>query len=373
MDAPVIAVAHEQQRWPNEGLATTAPLPDVQQLIATVRQCLSTLPAIRPKGEPTSQSATTQADYLKLAKHLIRQGAAAEGGLVSVVNNTGRPSTFYKRMAALRYYCFHSIDLLASKLPHAMEAATHGRLQASCQLLLLTMNALIALQRQGMTHPRQKRRSKRQALRGLPPAWREDLIERGAHGKYADALLVSALTGARPCEVVTGIEAWLAHDDDLGIQTVCLDVAGAKVKAQHQGQPRRFMAYSVNDPHPLVAALVRRLSTAPNKKLRVHIARAGNFTAEVQRLGRSLWRDHGHAITATCFRHQWSADVKSTGDADAASRGLGHRSAKTRRHYGTAHQARGANALRPVRVEADLPIKALQPTARPADRAPRLE
>ena len=228
----------------------------------------------------------------------------------------------------------------------------------------MTMRALATLQQRGMTQPRQKRRSKRQALRGLPPTWREDLYTRGVRGKYADALLISALTGARPAEVATGIDAWVEFDDLLGKDILCLHLTGAKVKAS-QGQPNRFVAYSADDMHPLVEALTKRLSTEPGKKLRVQIAKAGNFTTEIQRLGRSLWRDHGHAITATCFRHQWSADVKASGDADAASRGLGHRSTKTRKHYGTAHQARGTLALRPVRIETDIPVKTIPLRAQP--------
>ena len=370
MDTPVIASPEKQRRRSDEESATTASLPAVEQLVATVRKCLDTLSAIRPKGGPTSQSAATQAEYLKLAWQLIRQGNSADGGLVAVVRNTGRPTTFYKRLAALRYHCFHSIDVLATELPQALDATIQERLQASCHELLITMSALITLQRQGMTQPRRKRRSKRQALRGLPPTWREDLCTRGVRGKYADALLISALTGARPAEVAAGIDTWVEFDDLLGKDILCLYVTGAKVKAS-QGQPHRFVAYSADDTHPLVAALVKRLSMETDRKLRVQIAKPGNFTTEIQRLGRSLWRDHGHTITATCFRHQWSADVKASGDGDAASRGLGHRSAKTRRHYGTAHQARGGHALRPVRIEANLPVKALQSQARPDVRAPR--
>lgn len=198
------------------------------------------------------------------------------------------------------------------------------------------------------------------------------MYERGATGKYADALLASALTGARPGEVVKGITAWLQHDDALGIETLCLYVQGIKVKAQ-QGQRYRLMTYAAEDTHPLVAALVKRLNALPDRKLDIHVAKAGNFTAEVQRLARTLWPEHGHPITATCFRHQWSADVKSAGDADAASRGLGHSSAKTRKYYGTAHQARGKQPLRPVRIEADRPLTAPKTCLHPDARTPRLQ
>lgn len=372
MDTPVMVAPDEHQRWSDVEAATTASIPAVEKLVATVRTCLDTLDAIRPKGEPTGQSAATQKEYLKLARQLIRQGNSTDGGLIAVVRNTGRPTTFYKRLAALRYHCFHCIEVLAAELPQALDATIQERLQSLSDELLMTINGLIALRRQGMTQPVRKRRSKRQALRGLPPTWREDLCTRGARGKYADALLISALTGARPSEVATGIDVWVEFDDLLRKDLLCLHVIGAKVKAS-QGQPNRFVAYSEDDTHPLVAALVKRLHTESGRKLRVQIAKPGNFSAEIQRLGRNLWRKHDHTITATSFRHQWAADVKASGDGDAASRGLGHRSAKTRRHYGTAHQARGGHDLRPVRIEADLPVKALQVRPWPDLHAPGMK
>ena len=373
MDEAVISGAADQLRPPSdEDAAAAEHLPEVQRLVSAVRAYLNTLPAIKSKGEPTSRSAATQGEYLKLARQLLHRGSTGEDDLVSVVSSTGRPTTFYKRLAALRYHCLWSVGAMSSALPQAWDASTRERLMASCSQLLMTMRALVRLQQQGMTQPRSKRRSKRQALRGLPSTWREDICARGMHGKYADALLISALTGARPSELATGIDVWVEFDELLRKNILCLHVIGVKVKAS-QGQPNRFVAYAEDDDHPLVAALVKRLSTEPGKKLRVQIAKAGNFSTEIQRLARSLWRNHDHAITATCFRHQWSADVKSSADGDAASRGLGHRSAKTRRHYGMAHQAHGGHALRPVRIEADLPVRTFRPNLYPGTPALRFE
>lgn len=360
MDEAVISGATDQPRPPSDDDAAAAEhLPEVQRLVAAVRACLNALPAIKSKGEPTSKSAATQEEYLKLARQLLHRGSTGEDDLVSVVSNTCRSTTFYKRVAALRYHCLWSVGEMSSALPEAWDTSTRKRLMASCSQLSMTMRALVQLQQQGMTQPRSTRRSKRQALRGLPSTWREDICARGMHGKYADAILISALTGARPSEVAKGIDVWVEFDDALRKDILCLHVIGAKVKA-NQGQPNRFVAYSEDDAHPLVAALVNRLRTEPDKKLLVKIAKAGNFTTEIQRLARSLWPNHDHAITATCFRHQWSADVKASGDGDAASRGLGHRSSKTRRNYGTAHQARVGQVLRPVRIEAELPLKTQQ-------------
>lgn len=62
---------------------------------------------------------------------------------------------------------------------------------------------------------------------------------------------------------------------------------GIKIKSQ-QVQRYRLMAYAAEDTHPLVAALVKRLSPLPDRKQDIHVAKAGNFTAEVQRLARAL-------------------------------------------------------------------------------------
>jgi hypothetical protein len=344
---------------------------DADRLNIIARECLGMLPRALPQALSTGRSSRTEAEYLRMAHVLLDRAPFTPGGLAGAVQATHSPRTFHKRLAALRFYCRRLVREHLDVRSAAQDLDWH-RLADVLPRLHEQLCTLVTLNEQGMTQPRRKRRSKRQALKGLPPTWREDLFERGATGKYADALLASALTGARPGEVVKGITAWLQHDDALGLETLCLYVQGIKVKAQ-QGQRYHFMAYAAEDTHPLVAALVKRLSPLPDRKLHIDVAKAGNFTAEVQRLARALWPKHGHAITATCFRHQWSADVKSAGDADAASRGLGHSSAKTRKYYGTAHQARGKQPLRPVRIEADRPLTAPQTCLRPAARTPRLQ
>lgn len=344
---------------------------DADRLNIIARECLGMLPRALPQALSTGRSSRTEAEYLRMTHVLLDRAPFTPGGLAGAVQATHSPRTFHKRLAALRFYCRRLVSEHLDVRSVSQDLDWH-RLADVLPRLHEQLCALVTLNEQGMTQPRLKRRSKRKALKGLPPTWREDLYERGATGKYADALLASALTGARPGEVVKGITAWLQHDEALGIETLCLYVQGIKVKAQ-QGQRYRLMTYAAEDTHPLVAALVKRLGLLPGRKLHIHVAKAGNFTAEVQRLARALWPEHGHTITATCFRHQWSSDVKASGDGDATSHGLGHRSAKTRRHYGMAHQARGGHALRPVRIEADLPVRTFRPNLYPGTPALRIE
>lgn len=345
---------------------------EAERLNAVARECVAMLPVALPHEPAKTRSSCTEAEYLRMAHVLQQRAQVFSGGLAAAVQDTGSARTFHKRMAALKFHCRHLVTQHLKGLS-AAKNLDWERLAEVLPVLHEQLNALLMLKQQGKIQPRRKRRSKRQALWGLPSTWREDLCERGARGKYSDALLISALTGARPGEVVTGIDTWLHYDEGLGIETVCFCVRGAKV-TPHQGQPHRFVAYAVDDPHPLVAALMRRLCTEPSRKLHIKIASAGNFTVEIQRLGRNLWRRHPHALTATCFRHQWSADVKASVNADSVSQGLGHRSAKTRRNYGTAQQARDGHVLRPVRIQADLPVTLLrsQPQPQPQPQPERM-
>jgi len=206
----------------------------------------------------------------------------------------------------------------------------------------------------GPTDERRKRASKRQALRGLPGDWRERLYQRAAKGKYADAILVAALTGCRPEELRRGVLIRWVNNPRNDMGEINFEIDGAKVKA-HQGQPHRLIAYGAHDPHPLLEAL--RIRLAGRRELLVCIDSPVNFTVEVRRLARSLWPKHKHAITAYCLRHQWAADLKRHAAADSVSQGLGHASAKTRRNYGQANQASSRHALHPIAIEAERSVR----------------
>lgn len=330
--------------------------PLLVKLVGIVHKCIPLVTTIQSKGGVTTKSATTREEYLKLASVLLERARYCENGLAEAVQNTARPPIFYKRIAALRYYCFKKMEMLSSQLPLATDDVACTELISYFSDLLMQMQTVSAIQHQGMIQPRKKRNSKRQALSKLPPDWRTALCMRGARGKYATALLVSALTGVRPHELTYGVEVWKEYDEASHRIVVCFAIHGAKVKA-NQGQPYRLITYAVNDSNPLVAAMAQHLDNHVEPKLIVQITNPGNFTVEIRRLGRILWPMHKHSITAYCFRHQWSADIKSAGNADAVSRGLGHISAKTRRFYGTAQQTSATDQLRPLRIEAERSIK----------------
>lgn len=321
-----------------------------------VEDCQAAIMAIRPRsGSFAECSKKSRSEYLSLANILVRRARDSECGLIDVVSATTSSRTFQKRMAALRFYLHAQhrdlMQAVSQASPTQMQALNH-----KLQDHLLQLKQFPAIQQQGLQGRRENRRSKRQALQGLPGNWRTLLCQRAARGRYAIALLALSLSGCRPSELAAGILIWYNDTDPLH-PLLHIGVNGTKVKAT-QGQPYRCITYSADDPHPIVATVLARLNQQEDRHLHVQIDKPGNLTVEIRRLACSLWPRHKHSITAYCFRHQFGADLKAGGDSDVVSRGLGHCSSKTRGYYGTAGQASKSERLTPLEIEAERPIKA---------------
>ncbi|KGM41015.1 integrase [Aquabacterium sp. NJ1] len=308
------------------------------------------------RNRRTGRSPNTEHDYLRLGQTLLTRAKTVDGGLIGAVSDTRRPTTFQKRIAALRFTLqSRQLELLDS----IVEPVTAELAQKWLRLLdeqIDHIQSVIELRRQGLVGQRLRRRSKRVALGGLPPDWREQLCQRGSTGRYADALLLAALTGCRPSELERGIQVSRAVNAETEQSLIQIVINGVKVKIS-QGQPIRRLRYAEDDDHPLVLMLKEALSQSQQTPMFVQIDHAGNFSVEVRRLAASLWPEYQHPITAYCLRHQWAADAKRVGDTGAVSRGLGHLSAKTQKLYGTASQGRRGHVLRPVSVDAERPVK----------------
>lgn len=308
------------------------------------------------RNRRTGRSPNTEHDYLRLGQTLLTRAKTVDGGLIGAVSDTRRPTTFQKRIAALRFTLqSRQLELLDS----IVEPVTAELAQKWLRLLdeqIDHIQSVIELRRQGLVGQRLRRRSKRVALGGLPPDWREQLCQRGSTGRYADALLLAALTGCRPSELERGIQVSRAVNAETEQSLIQIVINRVKVKIS-QGQPIRRLRYAEDDDHPLVLMLKEALSQSQQTPMVVQIDHAGNFSVEVRRLAASLWPEHQHPITAYCLRHQWAADAKRVGDTGAVSRGLGHLSAKTQKLYGTASQGRRGHVLRPVSVDAERPVK----------------
>ena len=320
------------------------------------KRCQTILDSVRSTSTACNEASTrTQIEYIKQAKQLLARAKQLEGGLYRAVQATTSISTFRKRLAALVYFLNDEHAQLIRELSQPVIPAPevlHLRLAQHQKHL----QALQRLRQEGMTAERTQRRSKRQSLAGLPRNWRIDLCKRAAHGRYIFPLVVLALTGCRPSELVAGIQIWRDGDPATGKDLIHFRIRGAKVKAS-QGQPCRTISYEANDSHPLMVVVNELLHDQENSQVFAQVNSAVNLTVEIRRLACSLWPKHKHTVTAYCFRHQFAADLKASDDEEATSRGLGHLSAKTRRLYGTAAQASKGYRNRPLRVEADRPVK----------------
>lgn len=339
----------------------------IQALKAKMLQSTNLLQQIASdRSRRSGRSPDTEHDYLRLGQALLSRAKAAQGGLIAVVSDTRRPTTFQKRISALRFTLQQrQLELLGSIVEPVTDEQAQ-RLIAAFNEQIGHVQALIELRRRGLGGPRALRNSKRRALSGLPADWRVQLCKRGRAGQYAAALLVAALTGCRPSELERGIKVWQTRYAATQQTLIHLEVAGTKVKRE-QGQPLRQVAYAIENPHPLVSMLRELLPDKADAPIVIHVESAVNFSAEVQRLAACLWPSHRHTVTAYCLRHQWGADAKRNGDAEAVSRGLGHQSRKTQRIYGTASQSKPAHSLKPLRIEAERPVKGAAPDVAPSN------
>ena len=319
--------------------------------------CQTVLNAMRSSDiqEQRSTSYETKVEYKRQAQQLLQRALIVDGGLFAVVQSTTRISTFRKRLVALEHFLGSQQEQLTREMIASVMPAAEI-LHLRFLLHLKHLQALQRLRQQGMTGERAKRRSKRQSLAGLPANWRIALCKRAVGGRYLFSLIVLALTGCRPSELVHGIDVWRGKDEVTGKLLIHFRIRGAKVK-DSQGQPLRTISYDTNDPHPLVVVVNELLDTQPEPRVFAQVRSAVNLTVEIRRLAHSLWPKHKQPITAYCFRHQFAADLKANGDDEATSRGLGHISAETRRLYGTAGQASKGHRLRPLRVEVERPVK----------------
>ncbi len=273
---------------------------DADEMVALIESCRREMQAMLPVDEFASLSSKTRQDYRQLGRTLLQRARYAEGGVAEVMTATQRPTTYYKRLAALRYCLYADLVRHLKSLHSALSARPVDRLQvmairAQLQQQRAVLHEFDITRQSGHPGERRKRASKRQALRSLPGDWREQLYQRAAKGKYADAILVAALTGCRPEELRRGVLIRRVDNPRSGMGEIRFEIDGAKVKA-HQGQPHRLIVYRADDSHPLLLALISRL--AEQRELLVRIDSPVNFTVEVRRLARSLWPKHKHAITA---------------------------------------------------------------------------
>jgi integrase len=198
---------------------------------------------------------------------------------------------------------------------------------------------------------RRPRHSKRKDLRGLPADWRERMVARLPN--YRLAVLVQAVTGCRPDELVNGVQ--------LEIQSGYLvaTIKGSKVTAK-TGQPWRRLLWQVDSESPLVRHLVAAVQAGASM---AKIENAKAYSGAVRAAGAREWPRRKTTVTPYCFRHAAASDMKVSGiDKALISQALGHCSDVTKQYYGSYHQARGG-AVTPDSIEA---ARAVQVAKKPS-------
>ena len=337
----------------------TSEIERLQQLMLSYGEYVKKL--FPRRASPASRSDRTQTEYLQLGRLLFIR-AKQSGDLQKVISDTGSPRTYAKRVAAARHYCrvnfFEALNVLTETevMPTSEFSKKLSLISASLDSFLRFLPQLCETTEQGFMGVRKKKKTKRSALRGLAHEWREQISRRGASGKYATPLLVATVTGCRHSELVKGVRVWLQFDEEAGMECLMLHAKGSKARGVH-GQPDRLLVYSSSNKNEVIQNLVDLIRKRPQHEMTIEIEKAVNFTTEVKRLAAILWPGHHETVTCSCFRHQFSGDLKKHGDRDMASKALGHQSAKTIKYYGTAGQSR--SMIIPLRVETTYPVRHL--------------
>ncbi len=206
-----------------------------------------------------------------------------------------------------------------------------------------------------------RKSSKRQSLNGLPDNWRSQLIRAMNTKEDQLAMMVMALTGARPEEMRLGIQLVIETNHCLTFH-----IQGAKVSAiTGGGQTWRELtvdAWRVLDDdlvYELMACIQEHQITT------IQIDPKNAFQKRLQRIRDQMtqydpvWKK----VSAYSFRHQFAADLKAdtTTHFDDISAAMGHASDRTKQHYGHSSQKRGKGGI--TQITAASPIKAHRKSA----------
>jgi integrase len=191
------------------------------------------------------------------------------------------------------------------------------------------------------------RKGKRNGMSRIPEGGLARLVAAFADDPvYADPLRVLFLTGARPCELVNGVEVRITAPGRL-----YFTIRGGKVTAQ-TGQPVRVIEVAIDN--EVAKALAKRATT---DALVVRVTDARALSDKVRGMSMRLFSKIGYVISPYTFRHATAAHLKARGASVASiAKVLGHVSGRSQRGYGTPQQGRrlhssicGVGAERPVR------------------------
>lgn len=309
----------------------------MEEILGTAKKYLAAHPA-------RTATENTHRQYQK-EFHRITRGRTVQEAIARMCD-TGKKATYYKRKYAMRYVLSRKIEELARRLENGPGAADAGKRTRDLDTYLKLGAGIDKLGTGSPIPPerRQRRKSKRQDLAGLPSDWRERLVAAMRTSVNYLPALVAAVSGCRPAELKAGVAVQVERD------VLRIVISGAKL-GEGKGQPERAIEYALPCAQRLVADLARAAEEAGGGIV-ISIANPNSFCSAIRYYGHQTFPLRRKTLTPYCFRHQFASDAKRClGDKDEVSLALGHQSDRTRASYGQAQVGR-AGGLVPSRVEA---------------------
>lgn len=330
---------------------TDTQAPDLQPGFAAIRAARAHL-----KAHPAREvSETTAEDYQRTATRLIKAKIKTPTALARAYPN---PRTHYHHRAAIIYRAQQNLVKALAQANQAQRAQDWPEWERLVKIITSTTRALTAfaeapeaLHKQSSASPPPRKASKRQSLPRGP--WREAICSAAADINSPGAqvaLETLALTGARPVELVAGVDLQLADGE------IVATIPGAKV-TEHAGQPWRRLYIRIDGP---VAESLAAKITAAGGQLTVSAPTERRLDKWIRAAdARAYPRARRAPVSAYSFRHQFAADIKAQGiPAEDVGGALGHRTDAMQRQYGHRNQGGRGGAVAPLAgLEVAEPVK----------------
>lgn len=307
---------------------------------------------IIPADKKYSISSKTRAEYSKVGNRIVK--STVDTGFLSLFEEINNKRYFYKLLASLRYYLtqdlfYKHVHEVIDAIPNVKNMNDIDRIYQKNMRFLSILQDFNKINHVKFKGEHKKRNSKRLALAGLPKDWTLELAKKAKSGKYYIEVLVSILTGCRPIELKNGVEVTRFYDEQSSCDCVAFDIKSAKLKTDEVKNVRRLV-FSLSEQNEVLNLLLDETGLIDeHDEFTSFITSEINFTVAVRRIAAELWPKHKSSITAYCFRHQFSANLKKNGTSEFISAALGHTSQKTKKNYGLSNQ--GKEGAIPLRVE----------------------
>jgi integrase len=181
---------------------------------------------------------------------------------------------------------------------------------------------------------------KRRFTAALPRGWRDTIFNAIPPGneRLRDAIAVLHLSGCRPAELAKGVEVELVAGENVQENMLVLRIEGSKVgaikdqtgKVNQRGQPYRELLVRIDGPSAIhLAERVKHLGIMEVRHHRKAIS------SRIGELSKIIFPRKLERVSAYCFRHQFSADLKSADvERDTIATALGHLSDYSAGAYG---------------------------------------